>query len=71
MAKETGVPGENHCLTPITSNVFTYSGWDSNPGSDERQLAVSGNALDHMTTRAACDDSFRVNYRGKLTGKHS
>ena len=35
----------------VTGNFLTCPGWDSNPESGERQLAVSGNALDHSANR--------------------
>ena len=47
--EETGVPGEDHRLT---GNFLTSPGRDSNPGSGERQLAVSGGSLDHTVVRA-------------------
>ena len=31
----------------VTGNFHTCQGWDSNPGSGKRQLALSGNVLDH------------------------
>ena len=46
----TGVPGENQHQTQATGNFPTCLGGDS--GSGERQVAVSGNALDHSTIRA-------------------
>ena len=48
--KETGVPGEK---TPTNPNVPSYSQFSHmlrvgfEPASGERQLAVSGNVLDH------------------------
>ena len=48
MVEKTGVPGENHCLT--TSHR------DSNPGSGERQLTISGNALDYSAIRTGLND---------------
>ena len=38
--------------------TFTCPGCDSNPDSGERQLAVSGNALDHTAIRAGPSASF-------------
>ena len=49
---ETRVPSENHRLPQVTGNILTCHGWDSNLDSGERQLAVSGNALDHTARRA-------------------
>ena len=36
----------------VTGNFLTCLGQDANPGSGERQLAASGNALDHTADRA-------------------
>ena len=36
----------------LTGNFLACPGWDSNLGCGERQLAVSGNALDHTAIRA-------------------
>ena len=52
MVEETGGPCEKHRLTPSPGNFVTCPGWDWNPGSGDRQLAVSGNALDHTAIRA-------------------
>ena len=49
LLEETGVPGENHRLTP---SHWQLSHWDLNSGTGERQLVVSGNALDHTAIRA-------------------
>ena len=48
MAAETGLPGEK---PQDTSNFLTCPAWDSNTGSGERQLAVSGNDLDRTAIR--------------------
>ena len=44
-----GVLGENyHLILYLVTGIFrTSPSRDSNPSSDERQLAVSDNALDH------------------------
>ena len=44
--------GETHSLTPHHWHHFLMPSHDSNPGSGERQLADSGNAVDHTTIRA-------------------
>ena len=43
--QETGVPGENHHLIPSHWQLSHMP--RTNPGSGERKLAESGNALDH------------------------
>ena len=50
--EETGVPGENHRLTPSHWQLSHIPGRDSNPGSGEEQLALSGGALDQTAIRA-------------------
>ena len=40
----------------VTGNFLSSPGWDSNIGSGERQLAVSGNSLDHMAMRVKYRD---------------
>ena len=47
MMEETGAPNEHH---RPTGNFLICPGRDTNPGSDDRQLAVSGNAFDHTAT---------------------
>ena len=52
MVEETGVPFEKkHAYPP--GNFPTCPGWDLNLGIGERQLTVSGNALDPTAIRAA------------------
>ena len=46
------VSGEITALPQVTGNFLTYPGWDLNPDSGGRQLAVSGKALDHTAIRA-------------------
>ena len=53
MFQETSAPGENHRLTPSHWQLSRMPGWNSKPGSDESQLAVSGNALDRTAIRAS------------------
>ena len=65
VVEQTGVPSENHRLTPShwqLSTVFSNPGSGdaidhmairAGHGSGERQQAVNGNTLDHSTTRAA------------------
>ena len=47
MVEETGVPGEIHRLTPSHWQLSHMPALVPNLASGERQLAVSGNALDH------------------------
>ena len=35
----------------FSDNFLISPGWDSNPGSGERQIAVNGDALDHTAIR--------------------
>ena len=46
VVEETKVSGKNHHLE-VTGNFLTRPDLDWNLGSDERQLGVSGNPLDH------------------------
>ena len=45
--EETGVPGANHRQTQVIGNFLTCTRCYLNPDRGEKQLAVSGNALDH------------------------
>ena len=45
---KTAVPSENHLLSPSRGNFLAWLIQDSNPSSGERQLVVSGNALDPL-----------------------
>ena len=47
LMEETAVPSQNHRLTPSHWQFSHMPWWNLNPDSGERQLAVSGNALDH------------------------
>ena len=40
VVEENGIPGENHHFNQVTGNFLICPSWDSNPGSDERRLAV-------------------------------
>ena len=53
MVEEIVVPAKNTTWPQVTGNILTCPSQDSNPGSTgERQLAVSGNALDRKGIRA-------------------
>ena len=52
VTEETEVPTENHRLTLSHWQLSHIPGQDSNLGSSERQLAVSGNTLDHSAIRS-------------------
>ena len=45
--EETRVLVKTTAYHQVTGKFLTCPSWDSNPGSGERQLVVSGNALDH------------------------
>ena len=49
---KTIVPSNNHRITPSHWHCTHLPCKDSNPGSGKRQLAVSGNALDHTAIGA-------------------
>ena len=48
--EEPGVPGEKRHLNPKSLETFSHA-LSPNSVSNERQLAVSGNALDHRVIR--------------------
>ena len=50
--EETGEPDENHRLSISHWQLSHMHGWDMNPDSGERHVAVRGNALDHTAIRA-------------------
>ena len=52
MVEEAKIPGENHCLTQVTGIFLKCPNQDPNSGGCERQIAVSGNALDYTAIRA-------------------
>ena len=49
--REAGYPAKATTYPQVICYFLTCPSWDLNPGSGERQLAVSGNALDHTATR--------------------
>ena len=61
-------PANTTALPQVTGNFLTYHGWDTNPDSGERQLAVSGNALDHRAIGAVPSDLPRTGTLSEVLG---